>query len=346
MSMQRHRQSAARNLLLTTAALCALVSLLPLADRLVAHYQVGQMLEGAAPTERARPTERCAAPQSNPRALPFARRLRPLWADIGGCGAGGGSASSTSGGIRWIGRSVTGGLLDMQCMSSATQSHGNTFTTFNTRLATGALFQKWVFALNLPLLYKTGEVDVFGTAKRAHIVGFGDMSFEITRKLGITNTSLLTLIASAPLGSSDAVRQGVVLPQRLQMGSGVLSLSGVFQRTMDRDWGLIVLGANATYGGWENSIGDFRGSSGGAFGYVGYIWGPFVPAAGLALTGQFQHGRERGRELDDPLFIASPQLSVEWASDYVALLLASTVSISYKGLESVNVTLGLTASLF
>lgn len=322
--------------------LCALLSLTPLADRIVARWQVQELLDQArAPHYAAsRGVPRPARP------LAIATRSEMLWGDIGGCGAGGGSASSTSGGIRWIGRSVTGGLIDLQCMSSATQSHGNTFTTFNTRIATGALFQKWVFALNLPLLYKTGDVDVFGDAQRAHIVGFGDMSFEITRKLGITNTSMLTLIVGAPLGSSDAVRQGVVLPQPLQMGSGVLNLSGVFQRTMDRDWGLIVLGANATYSGWENDIGDFRGSGAGAFGYAGYIWGPFVPSAGLALTGQFQHGRERGRTLDDPLFIASPQLSVEWASDYVALLLASTVSVSYKGFESVNVTLGMTASLF
>ncbi|MBW2732712.1 MAG: hypothetical protein JRH20_10000 [Deltaproteobacteria bacterium] len=330
---------------ITLTSACALLSLMPLADHLVARWQVSQLLQRATKNAHVAPSRRSCDATRLERPDPIATAPRASWGDIGGCGAGG-AGGSTAGGVRWIGRSVTGGLIDVQCLSSATQSHGGTFTAFSTRLATGAVFQKWVFALNIPLLYKTGEVNVLGATKRAHIAGFGDMSVEVTRKLGIANASVLTLSASGPAGASEAVRQGVVLPQSLQMGSGVLSFSGVFQHTLDRDWGLIVLGANGTYAGWENSIGDFRGSSGGAFGYAGYIWGPFVPSVGLGLTGQFEHSRERGRPLDDPLFIASPQLAIEWASDTLALLLASTVSVSYKGLESVNVTLGVSASLF
>ena len=269
------------------------------------------------------------------------------WGNIGGCGAGGGSSSGAAG-AKWIGRGVTGGYVDLQHLATQAYSHDNWFSTFNTRIGTSVL-PKWSFGLNVPILYKVGEVDVLGQSKTAQIAGFGDVSLEVTRKLGITNATLLTLIVNAPSGAHDAQRQGIVLPQHLQLGSGVLGTTLQAEHTVDRDWGLMIFGGSGSYNGWENSIGDWRAPSFTAYGYLGYIRGPIVPAAGLSLFGKPLHDRERYEDRPgdlDPLFMVTPNLSLEWSSPWLALLLYGSASFSYNGFETVALTLGAQTSLF
>lgn len=268
------------------------------------------------------------------------------WGNIGGCGAGGGSSSGAAG-AKWIGRGVTGGYVDLQLLATQAYAHGNYFSTFNTRIGTGIL-PKWNFGLNVPILYKVGDVDVLGQTSTAHIAGFGDLSAEITRKLGITNASLLTLILSGPTGAHDAQREGIVLPQHLQLGSGVLGVTAQFEHTVDRDWGLMIFGGSGAYNGWHNSIDDWRAPSFTGYGYVGYIRGPLVPAAGLTLFGKPLHDQERGEDRpddQDPLFMVVPNLSLEWSTPWLAFLLYASSSFSYNGFENVAVTLGAQTSL-
>jgi hypothetical protein len=324
-----------------------LAALYPTLDRALARREARRLVEEARLSSPAPPSRE---PGVELGVLTGLRREPALhcWSNIGGCGAGGGSASG-AGGAKWVGRSITGGLVDIQVLATQAVSHGNYFTTFNTRLGTGVL-NKWNFGVNVPILYKAGDVDVLGQTKSAGIAGFGDISVEITRKLGITNASMLTLIVSAPAGAHDAQRVGVVLPQHLQLGSGVVPITLQFEHTVDRDWGLMIFGGNAAYNGWENSVKDWRAPSFTGYGYVGYIWRSFVPSAGLTLFGKPLHDRERGDDrLDDqdPLFMAVPSLAVEWSiSDYIALLLYVNSSLSYNGFESVSGTLGLTTSVF
>jgi len=332
-------------LCLALLALCA-VALYPVADHWLAAREAHELISRA---------RRGASPNARPGRAPALALLTDLrqpsalhcWGNIGGCGAGGGSSSGATG-AKWVGRGVSGGYVDVQLLVTQAYSHDNYFTTFNTRLGTGVL-NKWSFGLNVPILYKVGQVDVLGQSRTAHIAGFGDLSAEVTRKLGITNSSQLTLIASAPAGAHDAVREGIVLPQHLQLGSGVLGVTGQFEHTVDRDWGLMIFGGTAGYNGWENSIGDGRSPSATAYGHVGYIRGPLVPAAGLTLFGKFLHDRERGEDRPDdmdPLFMIVPSLSLEWSIDWLALLLYTSSSFSYNGFESVAVTLGFSTSLF
>jgi hypothetical protein len=342
---------------LTTALLSLLLlglcgaALYPVMDRALARSEVRRLVEEA----RAAASGGAVAPAAREQDLDLGvltglRREPSLhcWGNIGGCGAGGGSASG-AGGAKWVGRSITGGLVDVQVLATQAVSHGNYFTTFNTRLGTGVL-TKWNFGVNVPILYKAGDVDVLGQTRPAGIAGFGDISVEITRKLGITNASMLTLIVSAPAGAHDAQRVGVVLPQHLQLGSGVVPITLQLEHTVDRDWGLMIFGGNAAYNGWENSIKDWRSPSFTGYAYVGYIWHAFVPSAGLTLFGKPLHDRERGDDRpddQDPLFMAVPSLALEWSvSDYIALLLYVNSSFSYNGFESVSGTLGITTSVF
>ena len=325
------------------------VALVPVGDRILARRQV-RLQAGKLVRVAGEATRVAGVAPAGPRPLLAVREEIPLasWGSIGGCGAGGGSASTPGGGIKWVGRNVTGGLLDVQCLSSETEAHGNWFSTFSTRLGASPTTH-WGLALYVPILYKVGDVTVLGQTKTARIAGFGDLSFEISRKLGPTGSHTLALIGSAPVGAHDAVRQGVVLPQRLQLGSGVLGTTAQYQYTRDRDWGLMLFGGTVTYGGWENSIGDWRAPSATASAHVGYILGPLVPSAGLTLFGKYAHDRERGAGLSesrDPRFMLVPALGLEWSSDWVAFLLAATIGLSYQGLESMTVGLGVSSSLF
>jgi hypothetical protein len=333
--------------------LAATAVLVPLLDRALAAREGREALDAAERAVRVacraglRP-ERLTCAGLEGASLLRTRDDRPLasWGNVGGCGVGGGAASSTAGGAKWIGRNVTGGRVDLQCMGSETfLPSAGYFTAVNMRFATRVV-PKWTFGLNVPILYKRRDVDVLGQQKTATLPGFGDLGVEVSRKLGITGADLVTLMLSAPTGAYDAQRQGIVLPQQVQLGSGVLGATGLYEHTFDRDWGLIVVGGSFTYSGWTNGIGDYRSPSVAGYGYFGFTLGPFVPSVGATLVGKFQHDRERGRDLDDAFFLTVLHGGVEWSSDYVALLLAVTAPFSYKRSEGVSVTLGVSTSLF
>ena len=270
------------------------------------------------------------------------------WRSVGGCGAAGGPASGAGGGIQWIGRQVTGGLVDAQLLNVQTHAQGSTFTTFSLRLGL-ELGARTDVALHVPIVHKSGEVAVLGLTREASLAGFGDLSLEVGRAFGRIGQHRAMLVGSLPTGSADAVRQGVVLPQHLQLGSGVLGVTGQYQHTRDQDWGLMVLGASASYAGWENEIGDYRAPSATAYGHAGYLLGPLVPSVGLTLFGKIQHDRERGAERpadSDPRFLVVPSLSCEWSTSWLALMPAATVGLSAGGVESVSFGLGIASSLF
>ena len=336
------------------AGLLVLAALVPLYDRWVARRQARDAVAAARRSLADAGHHGVAGPLRCPQLwgpalleAPLAQEGLASWGNVGGCGAGGGSTGGVAG-ARWIGRGVPGGLLDLQCMATLAYSRDNYYSTINTRVGTAAL-QKWVFGLNVPILFKAGGVDVLGTEEQAFISGFGDLSLEVSRKLGITNASVVTLTVNAPTGSWDAVRQGVVLPQHLQLGSGVLGVTGQFEHTVDRDWGLVLLGGTVSYGGWENSIGDFRGPTTTAYAHAGYMLGPLVPAAGVTLYGKFLRDRQRGEDKADdvdPLFLVVPSLSLEWSRDWLSVLLFTSTSFSYNGFEGASVSLGVATSLF
>ena len=199
------------------------------------------------------------------------------------------------------------------------------------------------------MLLKAGDVTVLGATRNARIAGFGDVSLEASYRMGSIEAHQLMLIASAPTGASDAVRQGVVLPQHLQLGSGVPGLTAQYEYTRDRDWGLLLFGGTASYAGWENDLGDYRAPSATAYAHVGYLAGRWVPSAGLSLFAKPHRDRERGAARAanlDPLFMIVPSLGIEWSNPWIALLPAATLGLSYNGLESVSLGLGVSSSLF
>ncbi len=342
--MDRLLRRAAGALVLSLAAL----ALVPLVDRALARREAAREVRAlaAAPAPSAAGEVPAGA---DPAPLLALRTAPPLasWGSIGGCGAGGG-ATAPGGVLRWIGRNVTGGLVDVQVITTQSASKGNDFTTIAPRLATN-LDPSWRLALNVPVLYKAGPVSVLGAEKTARLAGFGDVGVELARRLGAIGSHQVTLIAIAPTGAADAVRQGIVLPQHLQLGAGVPGATLQYEHTQDRDWGLVLLGGSATYNGWQNEIGDFRAPSATAHAFVGYLAGPLVPSAGLTLFGKARHDRERGadRPADrDPRIMLLPSVGLEWSSEWVAVLAGAILGLSPGGVQSVSGGVGISSSLF
>jgi len=285
-------------------------------------------------------TDRCAAPDLPGSPLRLSQRELAGWQSVGGCGVGG--AGQGGGGVKWVGRGVSGGLLDLQCITSHSAFFdGAQQTTVNTRFA-HTLEYKWVLAATIPFKNNIEDVDVYGESETAHLPGWGDVSLELTRKLGVTNAYTLTLSTTLPTGSADAVRQGVVLPQRMQLGAGVLTGSVTLEHTRDFDWGLMIFGSSLSYGGLANRMGDQRASSLSVYAHAGYILGPFVMSTGLSLSHKFGEDLERGEPIpDQPMSTASLNLTAEWSSDWVAALLSSS-----SDLQALTGAFGLQTSLF
>jgi hypothetical protein len=122
----------------------------------------------------------------------------------------------------------------------------------------------------------------------------------------------------------------------------------MLDHTLDETWGLIVLGGSASYRGGENALQNYRSPAGGLWAYGGYFLGPFVPALGLSLNHFLKHDRDRTLEQDAPLTSVAGNVSLEWSSDYVAILAGGSFpcSVPEFELQPWIVGLGVTFSPF
>jgi hypothetical protein len=284
------------------------------------------------------------------------RRLGPLlssWETIGGCGAGGASGVS----VMWVGRNTTGGLFLSSLMNNYIvippsvkpgQGGGGFNDVVNLQLGKDFLFDpwngSWNFSLVVPYVYKhyysasyLGDIPVTNA-------GLGDMNVFLSRKLGADNSTMITLIGGIPTGTYRAEYQGTPLTPDEQLGFGRLTATLQVQHTFDRDWGLMITGANVGYRGgrqtdkflwfWDQvSQHNYRAPSASAFGYAGYFWGPLVPAVGAMFTGytaQDTRG-DFGETLDAPVATLAAHASLEWSNPYVAVLGGVLVPFAMRG---------------
>jgi hypothetical protein len=158
-------------------------------------------------------------------------------------------------------------------------------------------------------------------------VGLADINLLGTYKFGSIRDTSLTLSVGIPTGTHDAKYKMDLLTQEKQLGPGRITGSVVVDHTLDRDWGLIVLGGMASWRGGENELGNYRAPFASLYGYAGYFLGPLVPTLGLALSGYLKPDRDRGIEQDVPTLLASLNASIEWSNDWLAVLLGVSVPI-------------------
>jgi hypothetical protein len=264
--------------------------------------------------------------------------LLASWQTIGGCGAGAGAASSA--GLKWVGRNVTGGLLNVQEQVSYTNLGTSPYAEHNFFVNTfinGDVAEKWNLGIILPLVYKYLD-DPLHLAPSSPAVnysngGLGDISLLATRKLGRINATSLTGIVGLPTGTWNAAyAPGSYLNQNAQLGFGKPTAALVLDQTVDETWGMFVLGGVGAWRGGENKINNYRAPTAAAYGYGAYFMGPFVPAFGLTLAGFAGHDRDQTSVQNTPLVSMAASASLEWSTDWIALLLAASIPYKYDGI--------------
>jgi hypothetical protein len=244
--------------------------------------------------------------------------LLSSWQTIGGCGAG--SSNGAGGGIKWIGRSATGGLFQLQTLATYTHLHDGYNLSLNT-LISRDLSEKWNVGLSVPLLYKYYR-DVYNLTPPVDVsnAGVGDVAAFLTRRFGEINATSLTLLVAAPTGTHDAKFRTILLTQEKQLGLGRVNGSLTLDHTIDETWGLIVLGGSFGYRGGKNEFGSYRAPVAALYGYTGYFKGPWVPSLGLSLSHFFGVDLDRGLSQQVQLWAVTGTLAVEWSNDWLAIL--------------------------
>jgi hypothetical protein len=284
--------------------------------------------------------EVAAAP--DPALLVRVHDLGPLlasWQTVGGCGAGAGSG--TGAGIKWIGRNVSGGLFNVQEQFSYTKigtvDYPERDYVANTLITTD-LGEKWSVGVNIPLLYKYMTDPLHLGSPQTQAVdysngGLGDVSLQVTRRLGSINATTLTAQLGLPTGKHDARFSPGSLPfnQTAQLGFGKYTGSLILDHTMDQVWGLMVVGGTASWRGGKNEFDSYRAPTASAYSYVGYFLGPVVPAFGLTLSGFKGHDVDQTSPQPTPLVALSANLSLEWSNPWFAVLLAGSIPYKWDG---------------
>jgi hypothetical protein len=253
--------------------------------------------------------------------------LLSSWQTVGGCGAGAGTG--TGAGVKWIGRNVTGGLFHVECQANYVKvPYGYNYIA--TTLLSRDLGPSWNLGVSVPYLYKYMN-DPYGMAIDVSNQGLGDVNVLLGHRFGAIASWTATLSVGAPTGVHDATFRAQLLPQERQLGHGRPTASLMLDHTSDTDWGLTVLGGTVNWRGGENKLHSYRAPSASLYSHVGYVLGPLTPAVGLSVTGSAGHDRNGGMEQGTPLVSAAGSVSLEWATDWVAILLGASLPYDYVG---------------
>lgn len=264
------------------------------------------------------------------------------WQTIGGCGAG---SSAGIGGIKWIGRNVTGGLVNVQCQGSYTRYGDGHVYAINNQL-TVPLGDAITVGVIVPYLYKWID-DPLQVRIDYSNAGLGDINGLVTWKLGAIRATAVTVAVGLPTGSSQAGTGAFIFPQDRQLGAGKVSGSLMIDHTFDNLWGPAVIGAVGSYPGGENAIRNYRSPSATGYGYVGYLLGSFVPALGISGTVYQRADRDIGLASDTRSnAMVAANTSLEWSTDWLAILAGVSLPYSPRGLEPWTAGLGFAIAPF
>ena len=270
------------------------------------------------------------------------------WQSVGGCGAG---SSTGIGGIKWVGRNVSGGLFNVQTQGNYTRlDDGYAFALQNQ--VTAPLGERWNLGVMVPYLYKY----VRDPAGLAYLDlgfdvsngGLGDVNLMLGRKFGPIGATTVTASLGLPTGTHDARYDASnVLKQDRQLGAGKVSGGLLVDHVMDNIWGPVVLGGSLVYPGAENELNNFRAPSASTYAYAGYLLGPLVPALGISATYYRGQDLDRGMPSDSrPPWLVSANASIEWSTDWVAFLVGASLPYHASGLQPYTVGAGLALSPF
>lgn len=282
-------------------------------------------LEAARDLDRlqARLGQRQVALQLDPALSLRVRQLSPLlasWETVGGCGAG---STGGTGTVKWIGRNTTGGLFQNITQLNYTPLLGGQNLVLSTQF-TRDLDDQWNVGVSVPFVYKRFN-DYAGLPVDIANSGLGDINLLGTFRFGPINATSLSASLGLPTGTHDVRYKNDLLTQEKQLGLGRVTGTLTLDHTLDQLWGVIVLGGLVSYRGGENALQNYRAPLASVYGYAGYFAGPLVPALGLAFTGFTDPDRDRTLAQDVPLLLLSLNASLEWSTDWIAVLAGISV---------------------
>ena len=180
------------------------------------------------------------------------------WNAIGGCGAGGGAGSAGAG--KWIGRGATGGRYDLQVMQNRTLGGDYIYDATGLDVST-KVFQDYTVGASFSWKANTFEIDPYKTGSDAYgtktetVGGFGDIGLSVSRNFGDMNQHMAGLSIGLPTGrwdikrtldNTDIVTGTPWMPPQVQPGTGHYTVGVTGETTIDRDWGLFILGGSYT----------------------------------------------------------------------------------------------------
>jgi hypothetical protein len=173
------------------------------------------------------------------------------WHSIGGCGAGG-SGGLGGGNIKWIGRGVSGGLLDVQSITSI--EIGQTRRNFASmqRFSIKPSYASSL-SLSLPVLSKTAQFQPQANLpSRTEVTGgVGDMLVDFSQTFGSIGQYSFMATLTLPTGQYDIKRgeetSKQYLSNILQLGGGVYAASIGLSYTRDFDKGILIADVLATH---------------------------------------------------------------------------------------------------
>jgi hypothetical protein len=192
-----------------------------------------------------------------------------FWNNIGGCGSSGGGAAAGAG--KWVGRGVSGGIVDLELLTNQTiggdylySTFGPSFTFHHPGLPNYTVGLSMAFKSNA-FEYEGYKVSEDLTSRQPrHTGGFGDLGLSFNRIFGNENEHSLGLSASLPTGQHDIKRlhfkgQNIepddvrYMNPFVQPGSGLYNLGLSYEWTKTKDWGLLVFGGSYTSAwAWDN----------------------------------------------------------------------------------------------
>jgi hypothetical protein len=297
------------------------VAVHPFVDRVTAWHALARRLDVAG-----RASASCSRPVAADRVfLRGDARGLASWQTVGGCGAG--ASTGTGAGVKWIGRNVRGGLVHVECQANYVKvPYGYNFV--GTAAVTHDLTPQWNLGVSVPYLYKYMN-DPYQVGVDLANKGAGDVSLLVSRRLGDTNDWMATAALGVPTGTHQIKFRTETLPQDRQLGLGTLTATLVLDHTIDHLWGPVVVGASASWRGGKNEVGSYRAPSASAYSYVSYLVGPFAPAAGISLTGFLGNDRDLGQDQALPAVSAAANVSIEWATDWLALLVGASLPYDF-----------------
>lgn len=195
------------------------------------------------------------------------------WHQIGGCGAGG-SGGLGGGNIKWIGRGVSGGLLDVQSISSVEIGQTRRNIASMQRFSFKPTFSSSL-ALSVPVLSKMAQFQPQkNLPSRTEVTGgVGDLLLDFSQAFGSIGQYALMATLTLPTGQYD-IKRGEETGQQylsniLQLGGGTCAASLGLSYSRDFDRGLLTVDVLATHPFMINfsGINKYNDAAAGGWGY-------------------------------------------------------------------------------